>query len=82
VASSFGFSQWFYDRLVPWVNHVPVAADMTDLLDIIDWLRRHDETARVIGQNGAALARSMDYASELILADRVVEAALRRTAAA
>jgi Glycosyl transferase family 90 len=33
IASRGGFRQWYYDRLVPWHNFVPVAADLSDLVD-------------------------------------------------
>lgn len=33
VASPFGYRQWYYDDLVPWVHYVPVRADMADLVD-------------------------------------------------
>lgn len=40
VKSREGYRQWFYDRLKPWVNFVPVASDMSDLVDKIYGCRR------------------------------------------
>jgi len=40
--------QWFYDELVPWEHYVPVAHDLSDLFEKIDWLREHDDEARKI----------------------------------
>lgn len=31
VESAYGFQQWYYERLQPWVHYVPVAADLSDL---------------------------------------------------
>jgi hypothetical protein len=65
VASELNFRQWYYDRLIPWRNFVPVAADMSDLVEKTRWLRDHDAEARQIGINGRMLAESMDMESEL-----------------
>jgi hypothetical protein len=60
VASPCGFKQWYYDRLMPWVNFVPVKTDMSDLIEKVTWLRDHDEDARKIGAAGRALAYELD----------------------
>jgi hypothetical protein len=65
VASERGYRQWYYDRLVPWENFVPVAADMSDLVEHTVWLMENDATAREIGAQGRALAESMDFPGEL-----------------
>jgi len=60
VASPGGFQQWYYDRLEPWVNFVPVLSDMSDLVEKVNWLRANDDAARRIGEAGRDLARSLD----------------------
>jgi hypothetical protein len=65
VESPRGFRQWYYDRLEPFENYVPVAADMSDLFEKIEWLKSHDGKAREIGENGRALAMSLDFESQL-----------------
>ncbi|MBN9561921.1 MAG: class I SAM-dependent methyltransferase [Alphaproteobacteria bacterium] len=65
VASPRGYRQWYYDRLVPWRNYVPVAPDMSDLVEKIEWLRADDQRARAIGEAGRALAESLTYDAEL-----------------
>jgi hypothetical protein len=65
VKSSYGFRQWYYDRLRPWDNFVPVEADMSDLLEKILWLQQHDESARQIGERARQLAISMSEEAEL-----------------
>ena len=66
-----------HDRLEPWANFVPIAPDMSDLVDKIRWLREHDQTAQVIGERGRALAISMDYEAEVRQACRTISSALR-----
>ena len=77
VASPFGFRQWYYDRLRPWINYVPVSADMSDLVDHITWLRGHDDAARRIGEHGQQLALGLSYESELRAASGTIAAATR-----
>jgi hypothetical protein len=78
VASRDGFRQWYYDRLVPWRNYVPVAADMSDLVDKVRWLLANDDKARDIGDAGRALAVSMDYQTEMRAAVQTIAAAIRQ----
>ena len=75
--SAFGFRQWYYDRLVPWLNVVPVAADGSDLLEKLAWLRAHDAAAREIGRAACSLAEAMTLEREMILARPTIAAALR-----
>lgn len=82
VVSAGGWRQWYYDRLVPWGNFVPVASDLSDLLDKADWLARHDEEAHGIGRSGAALARSLTWNEVMREAAPVVAAADRALRAA
>ena len=77
VASLYGYRQWYYDCLQPWVNYVPVADDMSDLVEKIEWLRAHDDVARRIGENGHALAMSLSYDGEIRVAGRTIAAAIR-----
>ena len=80
VDSPFNFRLWFYDRLVPWFNYVPVASDMSDLVEKVTWLLRNDETAQDIGRRGRELAASLDHETELMGSARVITAALRQDA--
>ena len=80
VQSSMGFRQWYYERLVAWENYVPVAADMSDLLEKIAWLQAHDEAARRIGANALDLALSMSEASEIARAAPTIRQALSAAA--
>ncbi len=80
VQSRQGYRQWYYDRLVPWYNYVPVSADMADLCAKIDWLRANDARAREIGERGRELAAGLDYEGELVKAGPVIVAAMRQHA--
>lgn len=54
-------SSWFctHDRLlVPWVHYVPIAEDLSDLIQKVRWLRAHDDYARQIVENAAAFAQA------------------------
>jgi hypothetical protein len=79
VASGPGYEQWYYDRLIPWTNFVPVAADMSDLAEKVSWLRANDDIARRIGEAGRSLAWSLDE-REVAGASPVIRAAMRADA--
>lgn len=64
VASPLGFRQWYYDRLEPGRHYVPVAADLSDLVERIAWCRDHPDDCRRIAAAGQALAASMTPATE------------------
>lgn len=48
--------QWYYDLLIPWTHYVPVAGDLSDLLEKIKWAKDHDQQLHAIAQNGVFLA--------------------------
>jgi hypothetical protein len=56
VASPTGCVQWYYEKLKPWINYVPVAPDLSDLVEKINWLRQRDDVAARIGLSGRELA--------------------------
>ncbi|MBV9783367.1 MAG: hypothetical protein JO264_06065 [Acidisphaera sp.] len=77
VQSAGGFRQWYYERLTPWENFVPVQADMSDLIEKVAWLACHDEIACQIGRNGAQLAYAMTVQSEALAVGPTIRAAFR-----
>jgi hypothetical protein len=81
VASPMGFRQWYYDRLTPWMNFVPVSADMSDLVDKVRWLMAHDDHACCIGNAGRELALALDYDGEVRRAAKDLGAALKELGA-
>lgn len=42
---------WFFPLLEPWVDHVPVKADLSDLEEKIRWCRENDDKCREIAAN-------------------------------
>jgi hypothetical protein len=77
VESSRALKQWFYSELIPWHNYIPIAPDMSDLLDKVQWLRRNDEFAQKVGENGRAFAETMTIERELQRSVPVISAAFR-----
>ncbi|GGF69570.1 hypothetical protein GCM10007301_31550 [Azorhizobium oxalatiphilum] len=70
ISSPYGFRQWFYDALVPWVHYVPVKADLSDLAEKIEWCRSHPDACRQIAADGQAfaLSRTVETETEVVLA--------------
>ena len=56
---------------------MPVAADGSDLVEKIEWLRAHDSAAREIGRAAQSLVEAMTLERELILARPTIAAALQ-----
>lgn len=77
VQSSRCLIQWYYDHLIPWENHVPIAPDMSDLMEKIRWLDRHESVAVRIGENGRRLAEQLSYEREIERSVPVISAAFR-----
>lgn len=63
-----GSRQWYYDRLVPWKNFVPISYDMNEMLDVTEWLMRNPDASRSISENAKFLADSMVWENEVELA--------------
>ncbi len=78
IASEHGFRQWYYERLKPWEHYVPVRADMSDLIEKIDWCRGHDRECAEIASAGRAFAHAMTVEGEIDAAGRRLEAAKTR----
>lgn len=43
--------QWFYSALQPYVHYIPIANDMSDLIDKIRWAQSHEKEVLQIIQN-------------------------------
>lgn len=64
VASPTGHRQWYYHRLEPWRHYIPVAADLSDLKQQIEWCRFHEKECEQVARQGRELALSMDFDTE------------------
>ncbi len=49
--------QWFYRQLKPYEHYVPVQRDVSNLPDIVNWLRTHDDDAQRIAHNAMVFAQ-------------------------
>ncbi|KAG7311342.1 hypothetical protein JYU34_002380 [Plutella xylostella] len=50
------YYEHFYHSLEPWVHYVPVARDLSDLVQRIEWAKDHDEDASKIAKNARQFA--------------------------
>ncbi|EED91840.1 hypothetical protein THAPSDRAFT_268830 [Thalassiosira pseudonana CCMP1335] len=48
-------TMWYFPLLQPFVDHVPVKADLSDLEEKIRWCRENDDKCRQIGENAKIL---------------------------
>lgn len=46
---------WFFPALTPWVDHIPVKSDLSDLIEQVQWAKNHDEECQKIAQNAYQL---------------------------
>ncbi|MCI4679472.1 hypothetical protein K9U39_09840 [Rhodoblastus acidophilus] len=65
VESSFGYRQWYYHRLKPWVHYIPVQSDLTDLSEKAAWVLADGNRAEKIGMAGREAAMQMTVESEI-----------------
>ena len=56
LKQDMGVTEWFEPLLVAGRHYIPVSSTMSNLSRAIAWARDHDEVARRIGMEGAALA--------------------------
>ncbi len=66
--------QWYYKRLKPYYNYVPLAADLSDLPAQIHWLKTHDSEARLMAENATEMAGKIF--SEPAIYDYISKAAI------
>ena len=78
IGSAFGYRQWYYDRMEPWVHYAPVAPDLSDLDAVMARLSANPDEAERIATQGRVFAESLDLARELAEAEKRIEAALIR----
>ncbi|KAG1945979.1 protein O-glucosyltransferase 2 isoform X2 [Pimephales promelas] len=52
------YYEHFYKQLKPWVHYIPFKADLSDLVEKIQWARDHDEEAKKIALAGQQFART------------------------
>jgi len=70
VESLEGYRQWYYDSLQPWLNYVPIAGDLGDFGEKVDWVRRNDREAEQIARRGHELAARITLENALEVSAR------------
>ncbi len=50
------FTQWYYKALQPYVHYIPIAYDLSDLPEKIEWAKAHDATCHGISIQATELA--------------------------
>ncbi|KAL7509011.1 hypothetical protein ACHAXN_006045 [Cyclotella atomus] len=50
-------SDYFYNRLLPWVHFIPVRADLSDLRERYEWAENNPEEAQKIARAGTEFAK-------------------------
>ena len=65
VGSPFGYRQWYYEKLRPWEHYAPVAADLSDLDQVLDRLRGDPGIGAAMAKRGQDLACSITPRSSL-----------------
>lgn len=79
VDSPLGFRQWYYDKLVPWHNFVPLSSSMAELGEIVKWLLSHDDEAEQIAIRGRELAESLTFEQVLLDVAPIIRAHVEAT---
>jgi hypothetical protein len=47
---------WFHDFLIPWKHYIPLLWDLSDLLEKLEWAKKHDIECRTIAESGRDFA--------------------------
>ena len=63
--------QWFSDRLIAWEHYVPVATDLSDLVERAEWCFANDAECAAIAERGRQFAMEMRFADEMSRAARI-----------
>ncbi len=59
------YEQWFYRDLEPWVHYVPIARDLSNLLDTMQWCLLNEPACREIASAGQAFAQERTFEREM-----------------
>lgn len=59
--------QWYYRALIPFVHYVPVAEDMSNLVEMIHWAKTHDPEAKAIS------LQAQEFAKENLTINRIFQ---------
>ena len=74
VASPHSHRQWYYDRLHPWREYIPIAADLSDFEERYAWCREHPRHCEEIAGRGRELAMAIDMEQAMKSSVAIIEA--------
>lgn len=55
------YSQWYYEDLTPWRHYVPVKNDLSDFLELYEWMVTSDAEVKQIVQNANTAVAEIDF---------------------
>lgn len=59
------YEQWYFHKLAPWINYVPLKPDLADLKSVAMWLKDNDGASERIAARGRQLAEETTYEEAL-----------------
>jgi hypothetical protein len=59
------YEQWYHRALMPWRHFVPVAPDLSDIEECLEWLRAHDDAGKAIADESRQFISRITYQSVL-----------------
>jgi hypothetical protein len=59
------YEQWFYGDLKPWVHYIPIAQDLSNLLETMEWCLLNEPACRDIAREGMAFAEERTFDREM-----------------
>jgi hypothetical protein len=65
IDSYNGYRQWYYDRLIPWKNFVPLSENMGEFAEVVEYLVNNPDESERIAMAGSTLGESMTYENEI-----------------
>jgi hypothetical protein len=71
------YEQWFYQDIKPWVHYIPIARDLSDLLETMEWCLLNEPACRDIASTGMAFAQARTFDREMTAAAATLASAAR-----
>jgi hypothetical protein len=59
--------QWFYRDLKPYVHYIPLKADLSDLIDQLEWAKSHDAECKKISEEATRFANQFLMYDDVLL---------------
>lgn len=59
------WKQWFCERLLPWEHYVPIAKDLSNAHEMLQWCLDNSDECEAIANRGLAFAHEMRFSQEM-----------------